>query len=189
MKRGRSQPLVILCIITTIFLMVGCILWNHVQMQWIQNDFVKLLESNQTGYNPHNLIVHDLNEDDANLLAKELSANVRWSALGQFAVLEFEEETELLKAAKDPAVTKYAQNLVLDYYVTLCGTDEDSNGLGSFDVMKEMNIQNTWDTTVGAGVTVAVIDSGIDTDSASFAGRISDWSYNATQDKVVADYG
>ncbi len=46
-----------------------------------------------------------------------------------------------------------------------------------------INLKNTWNTTKGSGVTVAVIDSGIDTDHPEFAGRISEKSYNASEDK------
>lgn len=51
-----------------------------------------------------------------------------------------------------------------------------------------INLKNTWNTTKGSGVTVAVIDSGIDTDHPEFAGRISEKSYNASEDKIVKDY-
>lgn len=51
-----------------------------------------------------------------------------------------------------------------------------------------INFKNTWNTTKGSGVTVAVIDSGIDTDHPEFKGRISEKSYNASEDKVVKDY-
>ena len=37
-------------------------------------------------------------------------------------------------------------------------------------------------------MTVAVIDTGIDTDHPEFAGKISEYSYNATEDKIVKDY-
>ena len=36
---------------------------------------------------------------------------------------------------------------------------------------------------------VAVIDTGIDYDNPEFAGRISEMSYNASEDKVVRDRG
>lgn len=51
-----------------------------------------------------------------------------------------------------------------------------------------INLKNTWNTTKGSGVTVAVIDSGIDTDHPEFTGRISEKSYNASEDKIVKDY-
>ena len=41
---------------------------------------------------------------------------------------------------------------------------------------------------MGAGRTVAIIDTGIDTDHPEFAGRISEYSYNATEDKIIKDY-
>ncbi len=52
-----------------------------------------------------------------------------------------------------------------------------------------INLKNTWKTTRGKGVTVAIIDSGIDTDHSEFKGRISKLSYNASENKTVKDYG
>ena len=50
-------------------------------------------------------------------------------------------------------------------------------------------MQNAWNYGyTGSGVTVAVIDTGIDTDHPEFAGRISEYSYNATEDKIVKDW-
>ncbi|MBR4257054.1 MAG: S8 family serine peptidase, partial [Clostridia bacterium] len=51
-----------------------------------------------------------------------------------------------------------------------------------------MNLQNVWEHTKGEGVTVAVIDTGIDTRHPEFAGRISEYSYNASEDRIVKDY-
>ena len=51
-----------------------------------------------------------------------------------------------------------------------------------------LNMGRTWYSYTGAGITVAVIDTGIDTDHPEFAGRISEYSYNATEDKIVKDY-
>lgn len=51
-----------------------------------------------------------------------------------------------------------------------------------------LNIGSAWNMTKGGGITVAVIDTGIDTDHPEFAGKISEYSYNATEDKIVKDY-
>lgn len=51
-----------------------------------------------------------------------------------------------------------------------------------------LNIANTWDNYKGSGVTVAIIDTGIDTDHPEFSGKISRLSYNASTDTVVDGY-
>lgn len=51
-----------------------------------------------------------------------------------------------------------------------------------------MNVGHTWDISTGSGITVAVIDTGIDTDHPEFKGIISEYSYNATEDKIVKDF-
>lgn len=59
---------------------------------------------------------------------------------------------------------------------------------GEQNCLRYLNIGDTWHHYRGDGVTVAVIDTGIDTDHPEFAGRISEYSYNATYDKIVKDY-
>ena len=59
---------------------------------------------------------------------------------------------------------------------------------GNQQYLDYIDLQDTWSYTKGAGVTVAVIDSGIDIDHPEFAGKISEYSYYASQDKVVKDY-
>ena len=56
------------------------------------------------------------------------------------------------------------------------------------DYMDYIGLKDTWNETKGAGITVAVIDSGIDTDHPEFEGKISEWSYNASEDEIVKDY-
>ncbi len=51
-----------------------------------------------------------------------------------------------------------------------------------------INVGNAWSSYRGSGVTVAVIDTGIDTDHSEFVGKISEYSYNASEDKIVKDY-
>jgi subtilisin family serine protease len=51
-----------------------------------------------------------------------------------------------------------------------------------------LNMDDTWNSYKGNGITVAIIDTGIDTDHPEFAGKISEYSYNSTDDKIVKDY-
>ena len=48
----------------------------------------------------------------------------------------------------------------------------------------EMDVDRAWNLSTGKGVTVAVIDTGIDIDHPAFAGRISAKSYNSFSDKI-----
>ncbi len=64
----------------------------------------------------------------------------------------------------------------------------NDTGYGNQQYLDYINLRDTWNTTKGNGITVAVIDSGIDTDHPEFAGKISDKSYNASEDKIVKDY-
>ena len=53
-----------------------------------------------------------------------------------------------------------------------------------------INIGDAWKNSSykGSNITIAVIDTGIDTDHKEFKNRISEYSYNATEDKIVKDY-
>ncbi|MBQ7646871.1 MAG: leucine-rich repeat protein, partial [Clostridia bacterium] len=66
--------------------------------------------------------------------------------------------------------------------------DVTDDGYTNQRYLDYMNLKNVWGMTCGGGITVAVIDTGIDTDHPEFAGRISEYSYNASSDKIVKDY-
>ena len=52
----------------------------------------------------------------------------------------------------------------------------------------EINTEPAWDITTGEGVTVAVIDSGINIDHPAFEGRISGDSFNAYTNEIGIEY-
>ena len=94
--------------------------------------------------------------------------------------------------------------MAADYQVSVSELPEEASGEGKLPQRPQYSVADTdyelqtyldylnmgrvWNSYTGSGVTVAVIDTGIDTDHPEFAGRISEYSYNATEDKIVRDY-
>ena len=139
----------------------------------------------------------------AEAIAQKIGAEVRLTAQKDFACLYLPEGTSIHDVFADEEIEAFLPEMSPDYYAYVCTEDALGNPLTQTrpnypvedeyysmqDHLDYMNLSDTWAVTKGSGVTVAVIDTGIDTDHPEFAGRISDRSYNASEDKVVRDYG
>ena len=154
-------------------------------------------------YNPESIVLSDTTPEQAERLAELLQARLRITSDGSFAVLYLPEGVQVEDVYNSDAYKIYLSAMSLDYYVSAeavsAAGQELVSARPSFIVEDELypqqnyldyiNLQDTWTYTKGEGITVAVIDSGIDTDHPDFVGRISDRSYDATDDLVVSDYG
>ena len=154
-------------------------------------------------YNTESIVLADTNPEQAQKLADLLQARLRITPDGSYAVLYLPEGLSVEDVYGSEEYKSYLSAMSLDYYVDTEAVDANNRPLSSarpsFVVTDELypqqnyldyiNLGNTWQFTRGEGVTVAVIDSGIDTDHPDFAGRISDRSYDASNDRVVSDYG
>ena len=154
-------------------------------------------------YNTESIVLADTNPEQAQRLADLLQARLRITADGSYAVLYLPEGLSVEDVYSSEEYKSYLSAMSLDYYVDTEVVDANNRPLSSarpsFVVTDELypqqnyldyiNLYNTWEVTRGAGITVAVIDSGIDTDHPDFRGRISDRSYDATNDRVVSDFG
>lgn len=154
-------------------------------------------------YNTESIVLCDTTSQQAEQLAERLQARLRMTEDGSYAVLYLPEGISVEDVYYNDEYKSYLSVMSLDYYVNTEAVDANNRMLvsarPSFVVTDELypqqnyldyiNLQDTWEVTKGAGVTVAVIDSGIDTDHPDFVGRISERSYDATNDRVVSDYG
>ncbi len=161
------------------------------------------LNVNEGLYDPQSMILYGVDETTANGLAERYHADVRTAEVGGLAVLYLPEDVSVEDVYADEAFAPYAEKSEPDYYVHITATnatgqelipsrpgyETDDPGYGSQTNLDYLNLSDTWNTAKGAGVKIAVIDTGIDTDHPEFAGRISEWSYNASEDKTVHDYG
>ena len=169
-------------------------------------------------YAPDSIVLQNTTKAEAERIAKELGAKVRLTAKEDFAVLYLPEGTSIEDVYANDAYAADVMKMSPDYYIsanditpqtvadetpdegeeataprlsvlknrpTYSGSDTYFSNQKYLDYI---DLQDTWNQTKGSGITVAVIDSGIDIDHLEFQGKISEYSYYASQDKVVKDY-
>lgn len=160
------------------------------------------LNRNEGLYSEDSIVLADTDKDQAEAIAGELGARVRMTKQGDYAALYLPEGMTIRQVYESESYRAYLSEMSPDYYVSVDAVDArgkelftrrpdyevDDAEYGSQEYLDYINLQDAWDTSRGGNVTVAVIDTGIDTDNAEFAGRISEWSYNASADQVVKDY-
>ena len=174
----------------------------------LRDDFVAELERNEGTYDAQSIVLYQTSRAKAEELAEKLGASLRMTKDGSFATLTLPEGTTILDVCRDEENLAYIEQMSADYQVSiseLIEGEEDEEGnderlpmrptytVSDTEYDKQtyldyMNMQNVWAKYTGKGITIAVIDTGIDTDHPEFAGRISEYSYNATEDKIVKDY-
>ena len=173
-----------------------------------RDDMIAELERSEGTYDAQSIVLYNTSRAKAEDLAEKLGASLRMTKDGKFATLTLPEGTTILDVHRDEANLAYLEQMSADYQVRISeliegeedeeGSDERLPMRPTYNVsdtdyemqtyLDYMNMQNVWANYTGAGVTIAVIDTGIDTDHPEFAGRISEYSYNATEDKIVKDY-
>ena len=166
----------------------------------IQKELLEVIDSKKGEYNDRNIILSNTTPSKAKKMAKDLGAEIRLNETGNVAKLQLPIDTDIKEIVSDKTYLSYMNDISLDFYMSLSDIEETEYipNRPNYDVadssyinqtyLDYLNIGDTWKTTKGDGVTVAVIDTGIDTDHPEFSGRISEWSYNATLDKVVKNY-
>ena len=208
--KGRIITLLILCVA-----IVGTlILYNRFsapsltdeELNAYQQAMLQQLQDRKGEYDEQSIVLSDTSRAAAKDLAKRLNADLRITSDGSFASLHLPDGVTILDVCLDSDYLKDLPRMSVDYQARISETiveDPSQDGTplaarpqyivtdASYDLqtyLDYINLKNTWATTKGAGVTVAIIDSGIDTDHPEFVGRISEYSYNATEDKIVKDY-
>ena len=200
-KRVLTTAIILaVCVCFAFGLYWGIHTYKETKMQAAKQQ--ELLESSGM-YNTESIVLADTTPEQAERLAELLQARLRMTEDGTYAVLYLPEGVHVEDVYNNEEYKSYLYSMSLDYYVDAEAVDANNRTLvsarPSFVVTDELypqqnyldyiNMQDTWAVSKGAGVTVAVIDSGIDTDHPDFAGRISERSYDATNDRVVRDYG
>ncbi len=204
-KHWGIITIIVLAVIVSAFAAVFTV--NILKRNKIRDDFVFKLEQTAGSYDETTIVLNKTTKYDAEMLAKKLDARLRISQDGRFAVLYLKKGQTIIDVCRDDKYKNYVAMFTPDYMATIADADEVEQTeemhihavcTPQYDVkdayysqqsyLNYLNLGNTWDATKGSGITVAVIDTGIDTDHPEFAGRISDWSYNATYDKIVRDY-
>lgn len=166
------------------------------ELENFRNEALEILEERLGEYDENNIVLSDTSRSEAKTLAEKLNADLRISANGKFAVLKLKDGVTIRDVYADDANLKYLKVFSADYYAEINDTElvpaptypSYSYGEEIGGYLDYLNLKDLWITTKGSGITVAVIDTGVDTDHPELSGRISEYSYNATLDKRVLDY-
>lgn len=167
-----------------------------------QDEKCKELVQQKGRYDEKTIVLSDTNESRAKALADKMGASVRMTADKHFAVLTLPKDVKVADIYSDKEYRQDLSDMSLNYHVKASAVDASQHELyqtradyevsdPDYDKQSEtgyLNLRDTWKHNKGAGVTVAIIDTGIDTDHEEFQGRISKLSYNASDDKIVKDY-
>ncbi|MBR2445616.1 MAG: leucine-rich repeat protein [Clostridia bacterium] len=206
----KRQMWVTLAIILTVLICAGLctvlILHREHLLDEHWQEALQEIQDHRGEYDERSIVLYDTNPGEAQALAKKFNAKLRISSDGKFATLTLEGDVTVEDIYAARGNRKYISEMALDYQVKTSEltdaeempsderlptqpqysvTDSDY-ALQSY--LDYLNMGKVWERTQGSHITVAVIDTGIDTDHPEFEGRISEYSYNATEDKIVKDH-
>ncbi len=179
----------------------------HIQdWQWTdtQKDAIQSLEDQKGKYFENRIILADTTKKEAEALALLLDADLRMNADENYAILDLKDEMTIQSVYEDEQFKPYIGKMSPDRKIHLAELNEELGTAlptvtrptverndaeyANQTYLDYLNVGEVWNHTQGNGITVAVIDTGIDTDNPDFIGRISNRSYNAATDKRVCDY-
>ena len=172
----------------------------------LQQTAIAELNSRSGEYDEQSIVLEDTSKAEAECLAERFGAKLRITDDGTYARLTLPVGVTINDVYSERDNRRYINKMSADYSAKVSDIDDNENGNSmrlpvspNYTVSDDLyslqsylnyiNIGNAWNNYYrGNGVTVAVIDTGIDTDHPEFAGKISEYSYNATEDKIVKDY-
>ena len=192
--------LLVIAAVLTVFFTVR----RHEKLLDRRDKAIAELTARRGEYDESRIVLADTSEDKAKALADRLGAHLRITKDGRFAVLSLPEGTTIIDVYAADENLGELSSMSADYRVNISELSEEEADTGRIPVRPQhtvsdsaynlqtyldyLNLKNVWNYTCASGITVAIIDTGIDTDHPEFAGRISEYSYNATEDKIVKDY-
>ena len=176
----------------------------------LQQEMLAELDNRPGEYDAQSIALYNTNGQAARELAEKLGAKLRMTENEKFATLTLPEGMTVYDVYSNDEYVEDLSKMSTDWRVSLSEISYDKelssntakrlptrprysqlitdDYYPSQSYLDYMNLSTVWNKTKGYGVTVAVIDTGIDTDHPEFAGRISEYSYNASEDKIVKDY-
>ena len=160
------------------------------------------MKENAGEYNTNKIVLNNTTKSEAKSIATRLNAKLRINKAETFATITLPDDLTVYEICKDPNNKDIVDKFSLDYHAKVSEIEDTVNEYlpsrplynandeyyDKQTYLDYINLSNTWGSLTGYGVTVAIIDTGIDTDHPEFVGRISEYSYNATEDKIVKDY-
>lgn len=167
---------------------------------------IKLLEENEGSFDETSFIIEDTSREEAESTAALFSGStVRMSESEDMAVVYLPDGTTVEDVYKSAQVETLLPKISENSYISLMDTYTDAYGniltpeAPDYDItdggyayqeyLSYVNLKDTWKSTTGKGITVAIIDTGIDIDNSEFSGKISNDSYNASTGETVSQSG
>lgn len=194
-----KTPLAFLLVILAIGIAASVFYVQHeTELEQLQEEALAELERNIGQYDEQSIVLYETSKSMAEELAATLNAELRITENGRFAKLTLPDGVNIRDVYADDSMREHLDKMSADYQVHVSEAEETPELLASrpqYTVtdtdyalqtyLDYLNMRDAWNVSTGNGITVAVIDTGIDTDHPEFAGRISEYSYNATEDKIV----
>ena len=200
----RALIITLIAALLCIAVAVGIVFIREARLSGEQNELLSELDSRAGEYDESSIVLRATSKAKAEKLAERFGARLRITSDGKYATLTLSEGVSIRDICADKENRAYLSQITPDYKASISDIDEISekyvrptttpnysisdDGYDLQNYLRYLNIGDAWQNYRGDGVTVAVIDTGIDTDHPEFAGRISEYSYNATYDKIVKDY-
>ncbi len=182
---------------------IGILLYER-ELNSYRNEMIDELIEKQGTYDEKSIVLKNTSFGEAERLAKKLGAKLRITENGKFATLTLEDERSILDIFEDENNIRELKSLTPDYEARINSDTQDAEEterepsapfyqvndalFSNQSYLNYMNLQGIWSKTKGKGMSIAVIDTGIDTDHPDLVGKISEYSYNATLDKIVKDW-
>ncbi|MBQ8291547.1 MAG: leucine-rich repeat protein [Clostridia bacterium] len=202
-KRRNFKKVAVISVVCAALLGVGGgLLVRESKLNALQREAMEALAQLEGKYDEKSIVLASTTAQEAKAIATKLNAKLRLTADGSFATLTLTDG----RTIEDVYETRAYRELLADFspdYKTSVAELQDGKpswqpsapnytvtdtAFVSQEYLNYVHIGDAWSTNKGSYATVAVIDTGIDTDHSEFASRISSYSYNATEDKIVRDY-
>ena len=175
---------------------------NKSDLEIFIENFKEELVENEGNYSLQQIVLENTTETEAEEIAERLNAKLRITKDGSFAALTLPDGVTIKDIVNDKNNEDIVEKFSIDYQATISELEEieekfvtkpskytpNDEYYSKQSYFDYLNLSNVWSSYKGDGITVAVIDTGIDTDHPEFEGKISEYSYNATEDKIVKDY-
>ncbi len=164
---------------------------------------LNLLENSKGEFDEKSIVLSDTSRKAASQLADRLDAELRITKDGKFARLTLNGEKTIEDIYSDESNNDLMGMISPDFSAKISDVVENESSVrqtskANYSIsdtyynrqtyLDYLNIGSTWNSYTGNNVKVAIIDTGIDADHSEFSGKISEYSYNASEDKIVKDY-
>lgn len=206
MKKRKILAAVVLTVAVCLCLSIATVYHfvHEQQLDNLQNEALAQLERDRGEYDEQSIVLQATSKARAEELAAQFGATLRITSDGRYARLTLPEGVTIRDVYAEKENRQYIEEMSADYKARISDLTETEEAGERLPIRPQytvtdtdydqqtyldyLNMSNVWSKYTGSGITVAVIDTGIDTDHPEFAGRISEYSYNATEDKIVKDW-